>query len=126
GCGCGWDLTHQTTMMSEDFHLDTSIDRIGRMLTSIDQPGTIVQIRVAKGPDAGRAIREHQLTVEAGADELARELNAIQNTTYIRAAATGVYHQSIASVWARVPAELPGAFRRLGASTKQAVRDERD
>lgn len=126
GFGCGWDMTPQTTMMSEDFHLDSSIDRLGRMLTSIDQPGTIIQLRIAKGPDIGRAIREHQLTVEPDADPLARELNAIQNTTYIRAASTGVYHQSISSVWARVPVELPGAMRRLGASTKQVVRDERD
>lgn len=126
GYGCGWDATPQTTMLSEDDHLDYAINRVATMLKSMEEPGTIVQIRTSKGPDIGRAIREHQKAIEPGCDQLAKELNSLQNDTYIHGAAQGAYHQSVTSIWARVPSIHPNGLKRLFSKDKQLKKDERD
>lgn len=125
GYGFGWSASPQTSMLSDDDHLDYSIDRVARMLTSLEEPGSIVQLRVSKGPDIGRAIYEQQQAVSDRSDPLARELNSIQNQTYIDNASQGAYHQSRTSIWARIPTPLPGAIRRAFASNKRIKKDEK-
>jgi hypothetical protein len=99
GFGCGWEITPQHTMLSDDYMLDMSIDRIGRMLATLDKPGSIIQLRISKGPNPGRAVREHQLSIGASTDP-----------------------------GARLPVNLPTAFKRFNARGRslRTYRDEMD
>ena len=126
GFGCGWEATPLLTRLGPDDLLDEAVDKLARMLASIEVPGTIVQLRLATGPDPGRAIYALDEARDSRADPRARTLHQLGIEFHLEAALSGVFHQSRLSLWARAPVGLPPAWKRLGRASSRSAQDEQE
>lgn len=124
GYGRAWEATPISSRLSHDAVLDNAVNRVGRLLISLNTPGTVLQIRLSKGPDPGRAISEHISARDKHADQLARDLSSRQLETHIRASAAGSYQQSRLSLWLRTPSQTPGFAGRYLGRKRDALKDE--
>lgn len=124
GYGRGWEATPMFSRLSHDQVLDGAVNRLGRLLMSLNTPGTVLQVRMSKGPDPGRAISEHLSARDKNPDPLARDLASRQLETHIRASARGAYQQSRLSVWLRTPSQMPGLVGRIIGRKRDPRKDE--